>query len=75
MYYSDKLFLNRSANRASACTRAARNALICVDHVLAVSFGNAADGALSLACAACNALIGDFESHDSYLHYVLQLPL
>ena len=62
-YTPDGLFLNGSANRAGVCTRAASNALVCVDNVLAISLGNARYGASVSASAASNALVSNLVCH------------
>ena len=58
------LFLNRCSNRASACSRTARNALVSVDNVLAVTLGNATGGATLSASATSDALVRNLVCHD-----------
>lgn len=56
-----------SANRAGTGASAAIDANIGIDDVLAVTFGNSANGAIGSASAASNAIVRNFESHGSYL--------
>lgn len=67
MYYSDKLFLNRSANRANVCAVTAGDALISIDYVLAITLRNAGSGAAVCACTARDALVSNLESHYKFL--------
>ena len=57
------LSLNRCANRAGTGAGTAIDAVVSVDNVLAVGFGDAAYGALVSASAAGDALIGNLISH------------
>ena len=66
-YTPKGLLLNRSANRAGVCTRAAADALVSVDNVLAVTLGNARNGASISASAAANALVSNLVCHVFYL--------
>jgi hypothetical protein len=61
--FSLGLFLNRSANRAGTGAGAAIDAIVLIDNVLAVLFGDAAYGALVSASAAGDALIGNLVCH------------
>ena len=60
--YSE-LFLCGSTNGAYVCAVTARDALISIDHVLAITLGNARGGATVCACATSDALITNLESH------------
>ena len=57
------LFLSGSANRTYTCASTAANTSVSVDNVLAVTFGNCLNGALSSASAASDAIIRNFISH------------
>ena len=59
------VFLNRCANRTSACASAALNALVGVDYVFAVALGDTTYGALALASTTSEAIIVNFVSHDN----------
>lgn len=59
-----ELFSNRCAYGASICTSAAINALLGIDNVLAVSFGDRFNGATVSASAATETFVGNFVSHD-----------
>ena len=58
-----KLFLLRSSNGACACTSTALDALVCIDYVLVISLGDAANRTLVSASAASDTLITNLESH------------
>ena len=58
-----KLFLSGSANRTYTCASTAANTCVSVDNVLAVTFRNCLNGALSSASAARDAIIRNFISH------------
>ena len=58
-----KLVLLGSSNGASAGTSAALDASVCIDDVLAVSLGNAGNGAFACASAAADAIVADLISH------------
>ena len=58
-----ELFLNRSANRASAGTRTATNTLVSVDYILAVTLSDALARTSFCACAASDALVCNFVCH------------
>ena len=58
-----RLSLRGSAYRAGASASAAANAGVSVDNVLAVTFRNCLNGALSSASAARDAIIRNFISH------------
>ena len=68
-----KLFLSRSANRANAGARAAAQALIGIDLVLAIALMDRFDGALGRARAAGNAIVRNLICHVDYLLYMLWL--
>ena len=59
-----RLFLSGSVYGASICARTAADALISIDDVLTVAFGNARYGASICASAAADALIGNLVCHD-----------
>ena len=63
MFIYAGLFLNRCSNRASACARTARNALVSVDNVLAVTLGNALAGTSFSTCTASDALVCNYVCH------------
>ena len=58
-----QLLLGGSANGADASTGAALDASFGVDFVLAIAFSDRADGALSLASTAADAIISNLVSH------------
>jgi hypothetical protein len=58
-----ELGLSGSANGAGASASAALDALVSIDHVLAVAFSDSVHGALSLASAAADAFVIDNVSH------------
>ena len=62
-----KLLFSRSANRASLSARAAAYALVCIDNVLTVLFGDSANGAFCCASAASDAFAGNLVCHDEFL--------
>ena len=64
------LFLGGSAYRAGLGANAAFDALVSVDDVLAVAFGNGFLGAFAGAGAAHDAFIGNFVSHNDTSVYV-----
>jgi len=55
--FAKELFLSRCSYGACICASAAADALISVDNVLAVAFGNARNRAAVCASAAADALI------------------
>ena len=57
------LFLYGSTNGAGICARAAADALISVDNVLAVAFGDAANRASICTSATADAFIGNLVCH------------
>ena len=57
------LFSLRSLNRADTGTGTAVNTDVCVDHVLAIAFGDRADGAFTFAGTARDAIIGNNICH------------
>ncbi len=61
--FAKELFLSRCSYGASVCTVTAADALISVDNVLAIAFGNARSGATVCASAAADALIGNLVCH------------
>ena len=61
------LFFADRAHRTAFRTGTAGNAGIRVDLVMRVARADRADRASSFACAAGNAFVADFISHDSYL--------
>jgi len=63
----DVLCFLGSANRASLSTSTARYAGICIDLILAVTFGDAAHGASFNASAACYAIVTDLVCHLIFL--------
>jgi hypothetical protein len=63
----DVLCFLGSANRASLRASTARNAGICIDLILAVTFGDAAHGASFNASAACYAIVTDLVCHLIFL--------
>ena len=56
-----------SANRANTCASATLDAGSCVDHIFAVTSRDRVYGALSLACAAADALIRNCICHGLHL--------
>ena len=60
-----KLLLGNCAYGALCFARAAVDALVGVDFVLAVAHADSVDGALSLARAASDAFVGNYMCHDS----------
>ena len=63
----DVLCFLGSANRACLSTSTARDALVCVDIILAVAFCNCIHGASLNTCTASYAIIGNLECHFQYL--------
>jgi hypothetical protein len=63
----DVLCFLGSANRASLSTSTARYAGICIDLILAVTFGDAAHRASFNASAACYAIVTDLVCHLNFL--------
>ena len=63
----DVSILLGSINGASVNTRTAADALISVDFILAVTFGDCFNGARFSASTACYAIVGNFVSHDFFL--------
>ena len=63
-----ELFFNGSAYRTSLSTATAANALVSVDHILAITLGDATGGASICTSAARDALIGNLVCHFLYLH-------
>lgn len=61
--YLSRLFLAGCAYGTCFCTGTAANALVSVDLVLIVSFGNATYGTCGSACAACDAVVTDYVCH------------
>jgi len=59
----EKLFLSGCANRTCVCARTAANALVSIDYVFAITFGDATGRTCILASAAADALIGNFVCH------------
>ena len=70
-----ELFLNRSANRASAGTRTATNTLVSVDYSLSVAFGDTLNRAFADASATIDAIVSNFVSHLYYLHFVFYVAI
>lgn len=60
--------LNGSFNGAYAGAGAALDALVGIDLELAVALCDSVYGTFCSASAACDASVGDFISHDKYLH-------
>ena len=72
-YSSDiGLLLRGSTHRARICARAALDALIRIDHVLAVTFADRIHGAFGRASATADALVGNFVSQCCHLHRVMR---
>lgn len=71
--YVEKLFLNRSANRAVACASTTRNALISVDNVDAVAFCDTAARTSVNTSATSDAIVCNLICHDNYLHKIFTL--
>lgn len=61
-----KLFSLGSINRASTCTSAALDALICVDLVLTVCFSDAAYGTFVSTSTTSDAIIRNLICHFKY---------
>ena len=58
-----ELFFGRCTHGAGVCAGTAGHALVRVDHILAVAFGNAADRASIGAGTAADAFVGNLISH------------
>ncbi len=58
-----KLFFSGCANRTCICARTAANALVSIDYVFAITFGDATGRASILASAAVDAFIGNLVCH------------
>jgi hypothetical protein len=63
MLFKLKLFLNGSFNRAGLCAVSAIDAGVSVDNELAVTLGDATNGASVSASAAANAFIRNLVCH------------
>ena len=63
LYVVKELFLYGCSYGASVSTCAAADALISVDNVLAVAFGNAINGATVSASAAADAFVSNLVCH------------
>lgn len=61
-----ELLLYGSANGAGSGASAAFDALVGVDHVLAIAFGDRVHGALGLASAAADAFVGNYVCHEKF---------
>ena len=61
--FLQKLFFCRSANGANVCAATAANTLVSVDNELAVTLGDATNGASVSASAAANAFIRNLVCH------------
>ena len=70
IHWEDLAFLD-GADRAGICAGAAGDAGIGIDDILAVAFGNCADGALLSTGAAAATGAGNDVSHSSYLHTMM----
>ena len=66
--YVRELFLNRSTNRARACTSTTRNTLISVDNVNAVTLCDTTARTSVSTSATCDAIFCNLISHDEHLH-------
>ena len=64
-----ELFLFGCGNRANVLAVAAADALISIDNV-DIALGNALNGALRSASAACDACIGNLVCHGIYLQII-----
>ncbi len=62
-----KLFLDRSTNRAYACASTAAETFVSVDNILAILFCDALNGTFSNASTATDAIVSNLISHDKYL--------
>ena len=58
-----KLLSLDSLYGTSACTSAAIDAFVSIDNVFVIALRDSADGALTLTCTACNAVISNYMSH------------
>jgi hypothetical protein len=65
-----KLCLSRSIYGANVCASAALDASVSVDNVLTVTLSNCIYRALTLACAAGDALIVNYICHEKILLFV-----
>jgi hypothetical protein len=68
-----KLCLSRSIYGANVCASAALDASVSVDNVLTVTLSNCIYRALTLACAAGDALIVNYICHEKILLFILNV--
>lgn len=68
LLYVQKLFLNRSINRAVACASTTRNTFISVDNVDAVTLCDTATRTSVSTSATSDAIVCNLISHDKHLH-------
>ena len=68
LVYVQKLFFNRSTNRAVACASTTRNTFISVDNVDAVTLCDTTTRTSVNTCATSDAIVCNLISHDKHLH-------